>query len=149
MSQGCLSSTVVMRVKADGSGTAVMTLRVNRQAMEEFTRALSDVGRRLGAGEAPNQKPWRLEDALPEPPIGVSGSVQMLTPAVEGATEADSAWTPDGALLMAKGDRVYSWRRGQSGWREVSGSERLGLRSVTRMAVRPDGKWLAIVASPQ
>jgi dipeptidyl aminopeptidase/acylaminoacyl peptidase len=79
----------------------------------------------------------------------VSGSVLMLTPAVEGATEADCAWTPVGTLLMAKADRVYSWRRGQSGWREVSGSERLGLRSVTRMAVSPDGKWLAIVASPQ
>jgi hypothetical protein len=55
----------------------------------------------------------------------VSGSVQMLTPAVEGATEADCAWTPDGTLLMAKADRVYSWRRGQSGWRGVLGSERL------------------------
>ena len=32
-----------------------------------------------------------------------TGEVSLLTPAVEGSTEADTAWTPDGTLLMVKG----------------------------------------------
>jgi hypothetical protein len=73
----------------------------------------------------------------------------VLTPAVEGSTEADTAWTPDGTLLMAHGGILYSWRRGQSGWIEVASLERMGLTGVTRLAVSPRGNWLALVAAPQ
>jgi hypothetical protein len=76
-------------------------------------------------------------------------AVADLTPAVEGSTEADTAWTPDGTLLMTRGGVLYSWRRGQSGWKEVASLEQLGLTGVTRIAVSPRGNWLAVVAAPQ
>ena len=53
--------------------------------------------------------------------------ISVLTPAVEGSTEADTAWTPDGTLLMVKGTALYGWKRGESGWKEITTLERLGL----------------------
>jgi WD40-like Beta Propeller Repeat len=75
-------------------------------------------------------------------------ATSVLTPAVAGATEADTAWTPDGTLLMVKGGTLYGWRRGQSGWKEVASLERLSLAGVTRLAVSPNGDYLALVGSP-
>jgi WD40-like Beta Propeller Repeat len=75
-------------------------------------------------------------------------AISVLTPAVPGSTEADCAWTPDGTLLMVKGATLYGWRRGQSGWKEVVSLERLGLSGVTRLAVSPQGDYLALVGRP-
>ena len=75
-------------------------------------------------------------------------AISLLTPAVAGATEADTAWTPDGTLLMARGGSLYGWRRGQSGWKEIASLERLSLAGVTRLAVSPKGDYLALVGSP-
>jgi hypothetical protein len=72
-------------------------------------------------------------------------AISVLTPAVAGSTEADCAWTPDGTLLMVKGTTLYGWRRGQSGWKEVTSLERLSLSGVTRLAVSPQGDYLALV----
>jgi len=73
-------------------------------------------------------------------------AIAVLTHAVPGATEADTAWTPDGTLLMVKGNTLYGWRRGQSGWKEIASLERLSLAGVTRLAVSPKGDYLALVA---
>jgi len=85
----------------------------------------------------------------------VSGSSRVLTAAVEGSGDADCAWTPDGRLLMARGDRLYATLTTSGsaglqprGWEEVAGLERLGLHGVTRLAVSPNGDWIAIVAAP-
>ena len=78
-----------------------------------------------------------------------TGEITLLTPAVDGATEADTAWTPDGTLLMAKGTALFAWKRGQSGWKEVASLQRLGLSGVTRLAVSPRGDFLALVGAPQ
>jgi dipeptidyl aminopeptidase/acylaminoacyl peptidase len=78
-----------------------------------------------------------------------TAAVSTLTPAVEDSTEADTAWTPDGTLLMAHGGALYAWKEGQSGWREVVNLERLSLRGVTRLAVSPKGDFLALVGSPR
>ena len=76
-------------------------------------------------------------------------AISVLTPAVEGSTEADTAWTPDGTLLMAHDGVLYAWRREQSGWKEVTSLERMGLSGVTRLAASPRGNYIAIVAAPQ
>jgi hypothetical protein len=75
--------------------------------------------------------------------------MSVLTPAVDGSTEADCAWTPDGTLLMVKGSTLYGWRRGQSGWKDVLPLERLSLAGVTRLAVSPKGDYLALVGTPR
>jgi WD40-like Beta Propeller Repeat len=71
----------------------------------------------------------------------------VLVEAVAGSSDRDCAWTPDGTLLMASGTRVFAWRKGESSWREVYDVQPHGLGNVSRMAVAPDGKALAIVVS--
>ena len=76
-----------------------------------------------------------------------TGQITPLTPAVDGAREADTAWMPDGTLLMAKDGVLYGWKRGQNGWNEVASLTRLSLSGVTRLAVSPAGDRIALVAS--
>jgi hypothetical protein len=63
-----------------------------------------------------------------------------------GATDADTAWTPDGMLLVPFQGKLLGWRRGDPELRPVADLESLGLRSVTRLAVSPKGDRVAIVA---
>lgn len=77
----------------------------------------------------------------------VSGQIVTLTPAVEGAREADTAWTPDGTLLMVKDGVLYGWTRGQTSWKTIASLEKMSLRGVTRLAVSPSGDYLALVGS--
>jgi hypothetical protein len=74
-----------------------------------------------------------------------NGNVNTITTAVDGSREADLAWTPDGTLLMANDDVLYAWKAGQSGWKEVTSLARLSLRGVTRIAVSPQGDFIALV----
>jgi WD40 repeat protein len=76
------------------------------------------------------------------------GDIQTLTSAPAGSTEAYGAWTRDGVLATVKDDHLYLWRRGQSGWRDFSDLIQLGLHGVTRLAISPDTKWLAVVGTP-
>ena len=78
-----------------------------------------------------------------------TGEVTTITPAVAGSREADTAWTPDGTLLMAKDATLYAWTRGQSSWKEIASLERLSLSGVTRLAVSPAGDYIALVGSPR
>jgi hypothetical protein len=78
-----------------------------------------------------------------------TGEISVLTPAVDGATEADTAWMPDGTLLMAHGGTLYAWRAGQSGWKPIVELQRLSLSGITRLAVSPTGDLLALVGSPR
>lgn len=78
-----------------------------------------------------------------------TGEITVLTPAVDGATEADIAWTPDGTILMVQDGTLYAWRAGQSGWKPIVELQRLSLSSVTRLAVSSRGDLLALVGSPR
>lgn len=55
------------------------------------------------------------------------------------------AWTPDGTLLMAHGSQLLAWRPGATGWRVVADLAGSGVHGITRLAVSPDGRHLAIV----
>jgi dipeptidyl aminopeptidase/acylaminoacyl peptidase len=61
--------------------------------------------------------------------------------------ERDVAWTPDGTLLMSSGTTISAWRRGQKEWRQVYDAARYKLGTVSRIAVAPDGRALAIVVN--
>jgi Tol biopolymer transport system component len=72
------------------------------------------------------------------------------TPLVQmraGNTEGDVAWTPDGTLLMSAETKIYAWRRGDNDWREVYDVAAHKLGAVTRMAVAPDARSIAIVVN--
>jgi hypothetical protein len=76
----------------------------------------------------------------------MTGSTTALVMAPTGSTERDCAWLPDGTLLMSVGPRIVAWRRGQ-GWRDVHDVGPHQLAAVTRMAVAPDGRSVAIVVN--
>jgi Tol biopolymer transport system component len=80
-----------------------------------------------------------------------SKNIDTLTKVVDGNTERDMAWTPDGrTILMSGGAKVYAWTRGASGWTEVYDAAAHGLGAVTRLAVAPKGDAVAmVVAEPK
>jgi Tol biopolymer transport system component len=76
-----------------------------------------------------------------------SGRVTPLVRVIAGNDERDVAWMPDGTLLMSAGTRVHAWRQGDKDWREVFDVAAHKLGAVTRMAVAPDGRAIALVVN--
>jgi hypothetical protein len=77
-----------------------------------------------------------------------SKKIDTLTKVVEGNTERDMAWMPDGkTILMSGGSKVYSWTRGATAWTEVFDTAPHGLGAVSRLAVSPKGDAVAIVVA--
>jgi hypothetical protein len=60
-------------------------------------------------------------------------------------------WAPDGTLLSATAGSIVRWN-GVSGegstWLPVVSAQPFAVKNVTRLAVSPDGRWLAFVAEP-
>jgi len=56
----------------------------------------------------------------------------------------DYAWFPDGSVIMASGHTVHRWSE-RRGWRPLLTLEDLG--EITRLAVHPNGRVLAVVAA--
>ena len=75
-----------------------------------------------------------------------SGARTRLVQMPEG-TE-DYAWTPSGLALAARGTELLAWSRkaGAADWTRAATLAGDGLGRVTRLAVSPDGRWLAFVA---
>jgi Tol biopolymer transport system component len=77
-----------------------------------------------------------------------SRKIDPLIKAVEGSSDRDMAWMPDGkTILMSAGTKVFSWTRGAAAWAEVLDTVTLNLGPVTRLAVSPKGDALAIVVA--
>jgi WD40-like Beta Propeller Repeat len=76
-----------------------------------------------------------------------TGAITPLVRLMSGNDERDVAWTADGTLLMSAGTRVLAWRRGDQDWREVLDVAGHKLGAVTRLAVAPDGRALAVVVN--
>lgn len=73
-----------------------------------------------------------------------SRRVASLAIAPDGSE--DFAWTPDHRLLTAQGRVLSEWNPREKHWETLAvlGSQVPG--KITRLAVSPDGKWLALVA---
>ena len=77
-----------------------------------------------------------------------SKKIDALTKVVEGATDRDMAWMPDGkTILMSSGTKIFSWMRGGTGWTEVFDAAPHNLGAVSRIAVSPRGDAIAIVVA--
>ena len=77
-----------------------------------------------------------------------SRKIEPLTKVVDGNTERDMTWTPDGkTILMSGGTKVFSWTRDASGWTEVFDAAAHNLGAVSRLAVSPKGDAIAIVVA--
>jgi hypothetical protein len=58
----------------------------------------------------------------------------------------DYAWTPSGLLLMANGSKVFSRKKSDWAWVEVTDFGNAGLKNITRIAVSPKGDRIAVVS---
>ncbi len=82
-----------------------------------------------------------------------TGAITPIVRATEGSDARDCVWLSDETLLMSAGTRILAFRPSSAGtpadgtWREVFDAAAHKLGDVTRMAVAPDGKSLAIVVN--
>ena len=78
-------------------------------------------------------------------------AIERLVKAVEGSSDRDMAWMPDGkTILMSSGTKIFSWTRGAKDWIEVFDAAPHHLAAVTRLAVSPKGDGVAfVVAEPK
>ena len=57
-------------------------------------------------------------------------------------------WLPDGSVLMGQESKLFRWNGEQdSDWVEVADISDEGITGISRLAVSPEGDWLAIVAT--
>ncbi len=78
----------------------------------------------------------------------ITRKIEPLVKAVDGSSERDMAWMPDGkTILMSGGTKVYSWTRGATGWTEVFDGAPHDLGAISRLSVSPKGDAVAIVVA--
>ncbi len=73
--------------------------------------------------------------------------IDELAPTVEGSE--DLAWTPKGGIVMGAKNKLFLWPDGDDHWLEIAELRNAGITAITRLAISPDGKWIAIVSAPQ
>lgn len=72
--------------------------------------------------------------------------ISLIGPAI--TSREDLCWTPDGRILMSDGPKIFYMKPGEAGWTEVLVNAGASiLKDVTRLAISPDGKKLAVVVS--
>jgi len=77
-----------------------------------------------------------------------SKKIGPLVKAVDGSSDRDYAWMPDGkTILMTSGTKVFSWTKGAAGWTEVFDGAPHGLGALSRLNVSPKADAIAIVAT--
>lgn len=58
----------------------------------------------------------------------------------------DVAWVDGETLIVGQGSRLLMWRRGAASWTPLADFGAQGMRGITRLAVSPDRRWIALVA---
>ena len=74
-----------------------------------------------------------------------TGKLRRLVRTRQG--QEDFAMAPTGDVWMAEGSVLYRRQPKTDVWQTVDDLSTYALRDVTRLAVSPDGKWLALVAA--
>lgn len=58
----------------------------------------------------------------------------------------DMCWTPNGVILMAKDNVLYSFNpKSNDKWVEIMDLSKFGITNITRLAISPDGSRLSVV----
>ena len=85
---------------------------------------------------------WLIKEVDP-----ATRKTETLNATVEGSE--DFAWTPNGSVVMGVKSKLYFWNeRNEERWISFGDLAKSGITAITRVAVSPDGKWIAIVSQP-
>ena len=79
-----------------------------------------------------------------------TGSSEVMLVRASADNESH-AWTLDRTLLTTSKNVLVRWNGAidaTSGWLSVADLSKAGVKNVSRLAVSPDGLWLAFVAEP-
>ena len=136
-----------------GSAGAPSTLHVLRRDGSEDEARATDVGRAVQRIPAQEWYSFVQHDSTKTPWIVAQpfdgGAVSRLVRT--SAEDEFFTWAPDGTLFSASGSTVLRWN-GLSGegsaWSPVASLAPLPVKHISRLAVSPDGRWLAFVAEP-
>lgn len=74
------------------------------------------------------------------------GNLDTKTVATALPEAEDYAWLPDESLLMGKDSRLFWLPKDTEEWIQIADFAKEGVKNITRLAVSPDGKKLAMVA---
>jgi hypothetical protein len=75
-------------------------------------------------------------------------AIRPLTPVVGNSRHY--GWSPNGWIAMVDGTKLHRWSpESKDGWELVADLKDHGMTNVTRVAVSPDGKKLAVVGLPK
>ena len=96
------------------------------------------LARRVGRGPAAGSDHQRARPGTRQ--------TRPLVRAPAGATEADTAWTPDGLLLVPFEGQLFGWRARRGRDERRSPIWRRWAAGVTRLAISPKGDRIALVA---
>lgn len=69
--------------------------------------------------------------------------VDTLTSTLPGSE--DMAWVDSTTVIAGQGAKLFSFRRGDNAWKQLADYSGANISSITRLAVSPSGKWLALV----
>ena len=127
------------------------TLRLARPGAGDAETVASDIGRsihRIPGKRAVSFVQREGEGKFVVKELNVdTKQISVLTPTVEGSSDRDTAWMPDGTLLMSARTKLFVWKAGQASWREGYDVAPHKLGNLSRIAVSPDGKAIAIVVA--
>jgi len=84
---------------------------------------------------------WDIKELNPD-----TRKILPLTDTVEGSE--DLTWTPKGVMIMGAKSKLFMWLESEDRWSELGDLGSSGVKAITRLAVSPDGKWIAIVSTP-
>lgn len=126
------------------------TLQIVELGTEKAETAASNIGRSLHRRPQQDKinfvrkisdQEWIIEEM--DVKTKKISSLTRTLPASE-----DFVWTKTGTMLMAKGPKLYSLNpQKDKDWQEVADFSGSGLKSITRLAVSPQGDRLAMVAA--
>jgi len=84
---------------------------------------------------------WEIRELNPE-----TRKILPLTDTVEGSE--DLTWTPKGVMILGAKSKLFMWLEDGDRWIEIGDLGSSGVNAITRLAISPDGKWIAVVSTP-
>ena len=136
-----------------GTATSSSTLHVVRRDGSEDDVRASRIGRAVQRVPAQNWYSYVQLDSTKTPWIVAQpfegGPISRLVRLPED--NEFYAWTPDGTLLSATKGTIVRWNGvsgEESAWQPVAMAAPAPAKNISRLAVSPDGRWLAFVGEP-